>query len=569
MKSIGTAVEGLHPGNKSPKSKEEIFRELIQDARKFWPELPDTPERMDPVLRMLFGAFSSQFESLYNSLEETSDKTFESMARHMYYDALRSPTPAVTLLQFEPTDEGIEIDELTTMLYSEERGRERSTYYFSPVARLHLVQASPTFLFLQMEEGLLDLTTRILNKEDEIESPQIYPIQGGSPELINEGRMVFYFGIKNGNGSNEMPDINLYVDAPEKILSLLRWGTWIPSDTEGDFNIERKVFPEKGSFDFSWQDKISPLLPHHRSPNDFLVEFENHYYSLTNLVLSPPPGELNKLLGENYQNLLGSCEDMAWIKVILPSEVMERNLLEIRGIYLNCVPTINLSYQTHSHVTQGLPLVEITLQDPLDSVYRIEEIRDSVGNYYENRLLTSNLLSPYLFSIREEGEYPKIVIHYEKEQKVPERIQITYSITQGDDANGIEPGLINELYDKRRHPGIESVKNITRTLGGRRAPSREDILRGFTHLLRNHSRAITSKDLVDLTSSFDPRILKATCQSGIERGPHGARRCINIHITLRESSFSTSGEKEYFRKRLKTYLTIRSPVNSAVNLIMD
>jgi hypothetical protein len=551
------------------KSKEEIFRELIQDARRFWPDLPDTQERMDPVLKILFGAFACQFESLYSSLNETSEQIFEAMARHMYYDALRSPTPAVTILRFDPTDPGIEIDELTSLIYTEERGREKRPYYFSPVARSHLVQATPAKLFLLKEEGLSDLSPRIQEKGLESKNPQFISIPKETCNEFCGGRKVLYLGLKTTEGLDVLPDFNLFFDAPEKTLAFLRWGEWIPSDTEGIFSPDGRGVPGKAIFDLTWHVKNPPLIPHHRSPEDFLSDFEEYFFPVRGLVPSYTPRDLQQLLGEKNEEVLESEESLAWLKVILPPEATEGSLLEIRGIHPNCIPAVNLFHQTHTHVTQGLPLVEMTLPDPLTKVYRIDEVRDSEGRVYENRLNASDLQSPLLYSIREDGERPCIVLYFDKDQNVPERVQITYSITEGEEANKIEPGLITDLYDKRRHPGIENVTNITRSAGGQSAPTREDLLRGFTHLLRNHSRGITSRDLEDLTLSFDLRIQKAVCEPGVDRGPKGARRCINMRISVGESAFPTQGEKEIFSKRLQTYLKERSPINTAVNLIIN
>lgn len=562
--------ENIHrPKWDFPKSKEEIFRELIQDARRYWPELPDTQERMDPVLRMLFGAFAYQFETLHVSLQKIKEDIFEALARHLYYDALRFPTPAVTLLKFFPTDAGIEVDELTSLIYTEERGRERRTYHFTPVARLRLARAIPFKLLLLTKDGISDLSQRILEKGILTGNPEIFPLPREFLERWEKDRIVLFIGFKTEELTKAFTHLNLYVDAPQRTLSLLRWGTWFSSNEEGIFPIEGGEVPGKATFEITWKTKIPPLIPHHRGVKEFLSDFEDQFFPIKNLTPSPLPREIQDLLKERVSDNIGTTEGMAWIKIILPEETTEKSLLEIRGIHTNCIPAINLWHQVHNHLTQGLPLVEITLPDPLSKIYQIEEVRDSSGKVYENRLMASDLRSTYLYTIKEDGDRPCIVLHFEGEERVPDRIQITYSVTEDEDANGIEPGLITELYDKRQHPGIESVTNITRSSGGRKAPAREDLLRDFTFLLRNRSRAITSKDLEDLALSFDPRILRVNCEPGVETSPHGARRCIHVKISLGETEFATQGERDLFVKRLQTFLKERSPVNTSIRIIVE
>jgi hypothetical protein len=137
---------------------------------------------------------------------------------------------------------------------------------------------------------------------------------------------------------------------------------------------------------------------------------------------------------------------------------------------------------------------------------------------------------------------------------------VTYSVTSGVDANGIEVGKINELYES--HPGILSCMNVTPTTGAIPAKTKEQIVLEATSRLRNRDRALSFQELSKWVMTFDQRIRKAECFNSTEKTDRGVSRCIAVSVQVKGDDFHSDDETELLRTRLKSFLKSRSSVNT-------
>lgn len=142
----------------------------------------------------------------------------------------------------------------------------------------------------------------------------------------------------------------------------------------------------------------------------------------------------------------------------------------------------------------------------------------------------------------------------------PDSVTVTYAVTGGIDANGIDPGEITDLYES--HPGIADARNLLTTTGAVPAKSRQEIIDEVTLRLRARDRALSFEEIARWATTFDPRIKKAICSNGIQRTATGIRRCIAVDVSLPGRDFCSDDEVALLESRLAAFLKSRAPVNT-------
>jgi hypothetical protein len=261
--------------------------------------------------------------------------------------------------------------------------------------------------------------------------------------------------------------------------------------------------------------------------------------------IQPPPGNV-----KTY-----------WIRLDLPHGGDKLKLQSSFEIYFNCFIAINKNELTLFKHTGGNRLVEVEIPEGLNNILDITSVFDSSGREYLPRHMVQSNRTQRSYAMEERDG--KMVLWFDFSGDIelpPDSITINYSITAGTDANGIEAGKINELYEK--HPGIKSAENIIPVAGAIPAKTEEQIVTEVSARLRNRDRALNFAEISNWATTFDPRIRQAECRNGVERAERGVRRCIVVRITVRGVDFYSDDETILLQKRLQSFLKSLAPVNT-------
>ncbi|HEX7400805.1 MAG TPA: hypothetical protein VF369_01380, partial [candidate division Zixibacteria bacterium] len=489
---------------------------------------------------------------------------------------LRWPIPAATVMQVDPTDDGVELDPSILFLYKDDK--EQKNFIFSPTGKPRLLKAELVSVFYYSGQDLLPL---IIKADIDKERMEKKPICSRETEKLSSSLSPehgLYLSIRYNGSAMDFSKVPLFFMADEDTLHQIRWAKWYLSSSEGYFFEENsfcpgihlqsstKLFEYSRNFDFLGGVSMGEDL--------FRELMDGFFYLPTSLLTSwdkcPIPSDLQRFQPTNTQQKQSTLpERLYWIKIRLPEKGNENPWVSLKEVYLNCLVAINRKTSTVFKHTGGNQLLEIELPDECSSILTIDSVTDSNNREYQNRL---NLSSTSPFTYNTEERNGRMVFWFDFTDhpgSIPNSLSISYSSTFGSQANGIETGKIDQLWE--RHPGIRSVTNILPTTGGMPAKSQEELHSQISSLLRNRGRAVSFLEIEHWTNLFDSRITASECKNIVKKGSHGAVRCTQVNVRVNSGEFYSEEELKLFQKRLERFLKERSLINTSVevNILAD
>jgi len=99
-------------------SNNEILLRMHRELRHFVPDIPESLERLDPILRMLLQLYSSKLADIDERIDEVWDVATSSLIKSMFPESKRWPVPSFTVIRGDLTDPVVEVDQHTQFLYS-------------------------------------------------------------------------------------------------------------------------------------------------------------------------------------------------------------------------------------------------------------------------------------------------------------------------------------------------------------------------------------------------------------------------------------------------------------------
>ena len=541
------------------RTREQIFAEMHRELRSWNQDIPESPDRLDPVLRILLQLHSSQLSKIEKKIDQVWDIATNSLIKSLCPESKRWPVPAFTVMRCKPTDPVVEVDPHTRFFYKEER-EGGQTFFFSPQRKERLVQSDIKHIFLRLDNTLIDLSP------SPVESTSTHTrIQ----KLFSGGQSCqIFIGVEHIGPAGNFTDAALFLKGIPDALKQLRWSYWHPGNQAGRFS-------EEGGFCPGLTSSIEELFASGgqttdwgglRSSTNLFKTLENNFVILPRRFTSAwepgsPGKELMELARKNSVDLLDSEKNLFWVRLDLPRGGNKSTLQSPFEVNFGCFIAINKNELTLFKHTGGNRLVEIEIPEDISNVLEIINVVDSNGLAYiaQHEMLTDP--SQKFYSLEERDN--KLILWFDFTPGIelpPDSITINYSVTSGTSANGIEAAKINELYE--HHPGIIGAENIIPASGAIPAKTEEQIIMEVSARLRNRDRALSFPEVSRWARTFDPRIQAAVCENGIERADHGVRRCIIIKTTIRDVDFYSDDEISLLQTRLTSFLKSRSPVNT-------
>jgi len=536
---------------------EKIFARMHRELRSWNRDIPESPDRLDPILRIMMQMHAHQLSRLDRRIDLVWEKAKESLIRTVCPESMRWPIPAITVMSCKPEDAAIEVDPHTRFFYKERRERGR-TFFFSALRKEKILSAEVKYIFLQTGDSFIDLDIPA-GGEDSFAVPAVNKISSGINQL--------YLAIDYDGATANFADTAIFIRGNSDLLKQMQWSTWYPGSSFGAFHEDCGFCPgQKNALEsmFSQSDNqvewgslrstgdLYPSLANSfiRLPEDFVSTWE----------IGPPDKNLLEFIGKQGHALAGESGNLYWIRIDLPEKGRRDIFSEELKILFNCFIVANKNELTLFKHTGGYKLIEIELPDNLESILEINRVVDSNGREYKIRYMASERTQG-IYSLEERDNKLVLWFDYTKDiDRPPDSITVYYSVTAGVAANGIDTGEITELYES--HPGIVSAQNVLPTAGAIPAKTSDQIATEVAARLRNRDRALSFTEISNWVTAYDPRIKEAKCANSIERAERGIRRCIQVTVSVDSEKFYSDGETDLLKERLGTFLKLRVPVNT-------
>ena len=543
--------------NLRAKSQTEIFADMHRQLRAFNTDVPASAERMDPVLRIMMQLYAHQLERIDKRVDDVWSVATSSLIRSMCPESMRWPVPSFSVMRCIPSDPVVVVDPHTKFFYNEVREGGK-TYYFSSIRNEKLINATIKNIFLRVDDSIINLSPQSM--EDMTSTSRMRTsYAGGNVYQI-------YIGVDYNGQPAELADTTVFLKGVPDILKQLRWARWYPGSNFGSFHEDCGFCPGLTS-------DLEKLFENNRQYSDWgglrqskelFKSLENNFVILPEIFTSTwELGPIDSTLVElaNRDGIsIDEDEHLYWLRLDLPSGGDKGKLQSSFEFNFNCFIIVNKNELTLFKHTGGNQLVEVELPEPIETVLEIAGVSDSSGREYIPRHLAGDSHNR-VYSPEERDGHLVLWFDFASELELaPDSITVNYSVTEGVTANGVEAGKVTELYEN--HPGISSSMNILQTMGAIPAKTDEQILTEVAARLRSRDRALGFSGIARWVKTFDPRILDAVCENGVERMDRGVRRCIVVKVAVTSAEFYSDDEVELLKVRLETFLKSRSPVNS-------
>jgi hypothetical protein len=541
------------------RTKEETFTEMHRELRVWNPDIPESPDRLDPILKMLLQLYANQITKIDGRVDQVWDIARNSLIKSLCPESKRWPVPAYTVMHCEPSDSAVEIDQHIRFFYKEKRDGGQ-TFFFSPHRNERLISANIKRIFLRSENTLIDFSP--ISDED------LSTMTRTPTTIAPSSASHIYLAVDYTGSSTDFENVALFMKGKSDALKQLRWGYWYPGGNDGRYNADsgfcpglscsiEQLFALNGNaVDWGGLRSSRNLF---RTLEDSFVVFPREF--VTAWEMGPPGDELNQLIERNNVVPPEEGENFYWIRIDLPEGGDKASLQSGFEVYFNCFVAVNKNELVLFKHTGGNRLVEIELPEDITNILGISNVVDSNGRSYVAQYEATGDPKQRFYSLEERGN--KLVLWFDLSSGIefpPDSITLNYSVTAGTDANGIEAGDISELYES--HPGIMTCENIIPTTGAIPAKTEHQIMAEVSARLRNRDRALTFNEISSWAMTFDPRIKGATCSNGVERSERGVRRCIVVKISIKAKDFYSDDEIALLKTRLNSFLKSRSPVNT-------
>lgn len=532
---------------------------MHRELRVWNPEIPESSERLDPILRILLQLYSHQLSRIDKRIDRTWEVAVGSLIKSLSPESKKWPVPAFTVMRCQPADPVVEVDPHTRFFYKEKR-EGGQTFFFSSMRKERILSAQVKHVFLKRDDSIVDLSP-----SSEQAKPQRAPVASPvSPDAAGQ----LFIAVDYDGSPTDFVGATLFLRGASKTVKQLRWACWYPGSNNGSFYEDCGFCPgltgsivdnfTPGGQEMDWgglrtgTDLFRPL-------EDSFVALEESFAA--SWEMGPVNEQLTGSLARNGVKIDDLSENYYWIRLDLPPGGDRSKFQSPLGIFFDCFVAVNKNELTQFKHTGGNRLVELELPEPIASVLEIVKVVDSSGREYTGLSQIQADRSQRCYSLEERRD--KLVLWFDLSSPIelpPDSITVTYTTTAGVSANGIEAGKIAELYDS--HPGIQAAENLIPTAGAIPAKTDQQIIAEASARLRNRDRALSFTEIANWAQTFDPRIKRVTCENGIERAARGVRRCIVVKVAVNHEEFHSEDETSLLQQRVHSFLKSRSPVNT-------
>ncbi len=536
------------------RTTEEIFAQMHQQLRSFDPEIPQSPDRLDPLLQILLRLYADQISQIDQRLDRTWQEATRELIKAVAPEGKRWPLPAYTVMRCVPNDPVVDVDGHVRFFYKERR-EGGQTLFFSPMREYRLLAAEARVLLIQQGERLIDMLPS--------DSEQ-GPVTSEFTTLNPEQPVTIWAGFEYEGPPSALSESRIFVHADHDSAKQIWWGRWAFGDRDGEFADGRSFVPGAGERSGVSEDPFNNWGGL-RADHDVFSSLRHRFVRLPEgpareWKAGPPDADIEGILPASVHKKVDET-DLYWLRIDLSERGDRSRLRSGLALYFDCVPVINQYELNLFKHTGGARVVEVELPESIASILEVTSVEDSANRRYipAHQIVSDPDVRRYTPQRR--GERMVLWFDFSGELTAPpDSLNISYAVTAGQAANAIEAGRINQLYES--HPGLKEVSSILPTEGGAPARTDEQLVMEAALRLRSRDRALSFDEMRRWVSTYDPRINQVDCAKGVQQTEYGVRRCIVVRAEVDAEKFYSNAEIDLLRHRLERFLKSRAPVNA-------
>jgi len=383
------------------KNKKEVVQSrLKQTAAKLWGYRESETEGFDPVVDLLFGVCSSEFERLSTELYSSRSRILEKVAQILLPEVDLRPSPSYAVLQAKPANAERLINQTDQFVIEKEfinpisKKTELKKIFFSPTSNFRLVDA----------EILLMVTSHEIIQVNELQKEII--IRSEKQQVSHQHTL--WIGIKIAPSVKSLKDISFYFDwfnNPNRdyLLKLLHLAHW--------YNDGRGIKSKSGFSNFVdsfYKDVTLDIasfldinIKTEKRINGF---FEDRFITLTEDVLPEkkkyPPEFTDFFPVDELEKLK---EKLSWIEIDFP-EIFPMKFLASTFCTPNAFPVLNRRLHNSNRpytLNADLNILPILTEDMFYTIRQI--ISSNQINYQEAPFNKESDFAPGTYTVRTRG----------------------------------------------------------------------------------------------------------------------------------------------------------------------
>ncbi len=362
------------------KTKEKIFADMHRELRKWNPSVPESVDRLDPILKILLELYAHQLERIDQRIDQTWTVAVNSLIRALVPESQRWPIPAYTIMKCEAADPVVEVDPNTRFFFKEKR-EGGQTFFFSSQKKEKLISATAKYVFARFEDVIFDISPGAASDRSQSTVTDA--------QLKGKGAGQVYIGVEYTGMPTGFKGAMLCIQGVETVLRQIRWGYWYPGSKNGGFYDDSGFCPGLTSTaEDLFTDGDDPVnWGGLRSSADLFRSLENNFVILPEIFTStwesgPVYPQVAECLDDEEVKFALEGENLYWIRIDLPRGGDKTRFRESFLVYFNCFVATNKNGLSTYKYTGGNRLVEIEIPEPLDTILGITQVIDSNRNEY-------------------------------------------------------------------------------------------------------------------------------------------------------------------------------------------
>jgi len=576
--------------------KEIVHNRLKQTAAKIWGYRESDMEGFDPVIDLLFGACSSEFERLSAELYSSQSRILEKVAQILLPEVDLRPAPSYAILQAKPANAEKLISQTDQFIIEKEfmnsvtNKAELKKIFYSPTSNFRSIDA----------EVILMVTSHEIIQVNELHKEII--IRSEKQQVSHQHKL--WIGIKINPSVKSLKDISFYFDwfnNPNKdyLLKLLQLAQWFDDGkvikTKNGFSSAIDALYKDATLDI--RSFLDINLKIEKRINRF---FEGSFVTITEDVL-PVKSKYVPEFTDFFaiDDLEKLKEKLAWIEISFP-EIFPVESIASVFCTLNAFPVLNRKLHNSNRpytLNIDLNIFPILTEDIFYTIRQI--ISSNHINYQEVPFKKASDFAPGTYTVRSKGvkrfderdahEHVEYLLELLREEyvafksigasmiekelndllvtinrlrmnvlksneikanthfiimksEVVEDIWLEFWTTTGTFGNNIPMGTscLNSDFDKKY------LRLLTPTAGGKNPPDQLERIYLFKNELLTRDRLVTSEDIrvfcqAELGNELKDVTIAHRAVMGKNRST-GFQNCILVQLTFKEGKSTVEKE---------------------------
>lgn len=539
-----------------------VLRRLLREASDAVPGLSSDPALTDPLVRLILGAVGREYSRLYRRLDDVVDIAYRRLVSNLL-SFPRAPRPSSAVFHLEVKDPGTTIDDTFQVVGRKAIGgtdvADQKSVHFTSVEEQTLSGLPSPVVLFEETSGQVHLLA------DGKETPGEPPHRGAQWSSDEPGPSRLHLGFDLPPEAGDDP-LTIFLVAKDDLLRHLVWSRWTadPSGLAVEFRpaADRRLE--------GWHDRSEPEMFRSRTDRGTPESpYDRGFLHLPPDLLRAGVGvEIGAVLSGIHAGHLPSVPGRAWITVLFDEPLGTADVADLR-VLTNCAVLFNLNRVLETRDAGSEAVQTVDLELGFAEVFRLNSVYDADHRVtYLDAEQAEGLRADNRFHL-EEGPSGRVRLRLSSRQGMARtrRVELDFSTTYADDANGLDPGSVNLIFDQSQCPGVVGAVNVTATAGGGKASHETHDSAELRSLLASRGRAITAHDFRELVHGFNPDpVREVAIERGILEGARGVQSAVHVRVTVDRSRFANPLELSAYRVQLQRYLQVRAPAGQSVTV---